>query len=58
MSININDHKKNRGLELLLYKKGVHPKTDEEKKFSFRKIFSLFKREFHFFLELSIRNKK
>jgi hypothetical protein len=49
----------NRGVELLLRKKGGtnQPELDS-RQFSFGKMFSLFKREIHFEIELRISKKK
>jgi hypothetical protein len=49
----------NRGVELLLRKKGgeIQPELDS-RQFSFGKMFSLFKQEIHFKIELRVSKKK
>jgi hypothetical protein len=51
---NIGIHDRNRGVELLLYRRGSKPKENTKKKVHFEKTISLFQREFNFKLEFSI----
>jgi hypothetical protein len=51
---NTGIHDRNRGVELLLYKREGKLKEDTKKKVHFEKTISLFQREFKFKLELSI----
>lgn len=57
---NFDDDDINRGVELMLRskrRKDLEPK-DELKKFSFGKMFSLFRRDIHFKIELFVECKK
>ena len=47
-------HDRNRGVELLLYRRGSKLKENIKKKIHFEKIIFLFQREFKFKLEFSI----
>jgi hypothetical protein len=51
---NTGIHDRNRGVELLLYRREGKPKEDKEKKVHFEKSISLFQKEFKFKLELWI----
>ncbi len=51
---NTGIHDKNRGVELLLYRREGKSKEDTKKKVHFEKTISLFQREFKFKLELWI----
>jgi hypothetical protein len=48
----------NRGVELLLRKRRREPEAPKTFQFSFGKMVSLFKREIHFYLKVSLDIKK
>ena len=51
---NTGIHDRNRGVELLLYRREDKPKEDTKKKFTLKKTISLFQKEFKFELKLWI----
>lgn len=51
---NTGIHDRNRGVELLLYRREDKPKEDTKKKFTLKKTISLFQKEFKFELNLWI----
>jgi len=51
---NMKIHDRNRGVELLLYKREDTPKENIKKKIYFEQTISFFQREFKFKLEFSI----
>ena len=51
---NTGIHDRNRGVELLLYRRECKPKENTKKRIHFEKTISFFQREFKFKLELSI----
>ena len=51
---NTGIHDRNRGVELLLYRREDTPKENIKKRIHFEKIISLFQREFKLKLEFSI----
>lgn len=57
---NFDDNDINRGVELMLRSKRRKnlDQKNEFKKFGFGKMFSLFKRDIHFKIELYVSNKK
>lgn len=57
MGLNNTTPPRNRGIELLLYKRSKPNTKKLERKFLFNNKFSFFNREFHFNFELSIIKK-
>ena len=51
---NTRIHDKNRGVELLLYRREGNPEEDTTKKFTLKKTISLFQKQFKFELKLWI----
>jgi|APCry1669189034_1035192.scaffolds.fasta_scaffold25838_6 hypothetical protein len=51
---NTGIHDRNRGVELLLYRRESKPKENTKKKVHFEKTISFFQREFKFKLEFSV----
>lgn len=57
MNLNNNDPPRNRGIELLLYKRSRTNPEKSGRKFVLKKVISFFNKEYHFNFELSIVNK-